>query len=102
MPSCKDGIPIERLAYERSSRRKSGQGKHEKELVTIITKDLIRKLMLVFDAVSMAKTFVLFYPFIYSSHKHLEMLNLRCVLSFHCIKTLMQFRSKQNNCVNSF
>lgn len=45
MPACNDNVPIERLAQERNCRRKNGQTKHQKELVTVITKDLIRKLM---------------------------------------------------------
>lgn len=38
-----DGVSIERLAKERNSRRKNG--KPQKELVTVITKDLIRNLI---------------------------------------------------------
>uniref|UniRef100_A0A0B7A4H8 Cilia- and flagella-associated protein 45 n=1 Tax=Arion vulgaris TaxID=1028688 RepID=A0A0B7A4H8_9EUPU len=44
-PASREGIPIERLANERSTHRRSGQGKKQKELVTVITKDLIRKLI---------------------------------------------------------
>ncbi|CAL1526482.1 unnamed protein product [Lymnaea stagnalis] len=45
MPSYTEGVAIERLAHERSNRRKNGQTKQQKELVTVITKDLIRKLI---------------------------------------------------------
>lgn len=44
MPCGGDGVSIERLAQERNSRRKSN-GKPQKELVTVITKDLIRNLI---------------------------------------------------------
>jgi len=44
-PTSGDGVSIERLAQERSNRRGKGQGKQKKELVTVITKDLIRNLI---------------------------------------------------------
>lgn len=37
--------PLERQAKDRNSRRKNGNGKPQKELVTVITKDLIRNLI---------------------------------------------------------
>lgn len=40
-----DGVSIERLAHERNNRRNKGNGKQQKELVTVITKDLIRNLI---------------------------------------------------------
>jgi len=45
VPAYQDGVSIERLAQERSNRRNKGSGKQQKELVTVITKDLIRNLI---------------------------------------------------------
>ncbi|CAG5123982.1 unnamed protein product, partial [Candidula unifasciata] len=45
IPSYNQGISIEHLAHERNANRRNGQGKKQKELVTVITKDLIRKLI---------------------------------------------------------
>ncbi|RUS83915.1 hypothetical protein EGW08_008329 [Elysia chlorotica] len=43
--NCDSAVSLERLAHERNSRRKIGQGKAQKERVTVITKDLIRNLI---------------------------------------------------------
>ncbi|XP_012936580.1 cilia- and flagella-associated protein 45 [Aplysia californica] len=45
IPSYGDGVSIERLAHERNNRRQKSHGKQKKELVTVITKDLIRNLI---------------------------------------------------------
>ncbi|KAI8775303.1 cilia- and flagella-associated protein 45 [Biomphalaria glabrata] len=49
MPSYNEGVGIEQLAQERNNRRRKGEAKPQKELVTVITKDLIRKLVVPSD-----------------------------------------------------